>query len=270
MHAALAGGSVLELLRDAESVFLALHGGWGEAGHVQALLERAGVRFTGADSAACAAAWHKGRTQAVLTAADVPVTERVLWRPAASDLPPAVKRLVAAGPVVVKPVADGSSVSVHYVDSRPQLAQVTAETHSGEAELIVEPFLSGREFTLGVRLHGQVSVRGGQGSVSGTDTARIRLPAAGVRPARPSSPRLRRHLVLAYRLPLRRRRRADVPRSECAPGPSRTTSPTRNFSSNAHPGSEWPDRPQTMRTAVNRKRGGSGGRNRRTRGLRGR
>ncbi|GGU64968.1 hypothetical protein GCM10010211_32590 [Streptomyces albospinus] len=58
MHAALTGGTVLKLLRGAELVFLALHGGWGEDGHVQALLEMAGVRFTGAGSGACAAAWH--------------------------------------------------------------------------------------------------------------------------------------------------------------------------------------------------------------------
>ncbi|MEE4419042.1 D-alanine--D-alanine ligase family protein [Streptomyces bugieae] len=150
MHAALTGGPVLELLRDAELVFLAFHGGWGEDGHVQALLEMAGVRFTGAGSAACAAAWHKGRAQAVLGAADVPVSERVLWRPAPGDVPPGVQRLVAAGPVVVKPVADGSSVSVHYVDSLPQLARIVAETRSGEAELMVEPFLPGREFTVAV------------------------------------------------------------------------------------------------------------------------
>ncbi|GGW56729.1 hypothetical protein GCM10010503_37430 [Streptomyces lucensis JCM 4490] len=63
MHAALTGGFVLDLLRDAGMVFVALHGGWGEDGHVQELLEMAGVRFTGAGSAACSAAWHKGRPQ---------------------------------------------------------------------------------------------------------------------------------------------------------------------------------------------------------------
>ncbi|MBP2400641.1 D-alanine--D-alanine ligase family protein [Streptomyces syringium] len=155
MHAALTGGPVLELLRDAELVFLALHGGWGEDGHVQGLLEMAGVRFTGADSAVCAAAWHKGRAQAVLGAAGVPVAERVLWRPGVSDVPQEVRRLVAAGPVVAKPVADGSSVSVHRVDSLSQLAQVAAEVHSGDAELLVEPFLPGREFTVAV-VGGQV------------------------------------------------------------------------------------------------------------------
>ncbi|MGK5631408.1 D-alanine--D-alanine ligase family protein [Streptomyces sp. URMC 123] len=150
MHAALTGGRVLDLLRDADIVFLALHGGWGEDGHVQALLEMAGVPFTGAGSAACAAAWHKGRAQAVLGAAGLPVVERALWRPGAGDVPENVQRLVAAGPVVVKPVADGSSVSVHRVDSLPELDRVASEVRSRGIELLVEPFLPGREFTVAV------------------------------------------------------------------------------------------------------------------------
>ncbi|ARZ65927.1 D-alanine--D-alanine ligase [Streptomyces albireticuli] len=150
MHASLTSGPVLDLLRDAEAVFLALHGGWGEDGHVQALLEMTGVPFTGAGSAACAAAWHKGRAQAVLGAAGLPVVERALWRPGAGDVPEDVERLVAAGPVVAKPVADGSSVSVYRVDSPAQLSQVASEVRSRGVELMVEPFLPGREFTVAV------------------------------------------------------------------------------------------------------------------------
>ncbi|SHK70512.1 D-alanine--D-alanine ligase family protein [Streptomyces yunnanensis] len=149
MHAALTGGPVLKLLRDAELVFLALHGGWGEDGHVQALLEMAGLPFTGAGSAACAAAWHKHRARAVLAAAGLPVTEGVLWRPGTDEVPPDVQRLLAHGPVVTKPVADGSSVSVHRVASLPHLAQVAADVPADE-ELLVEPFLPGREFTVAV------------------------------------------------------------------------------------------------------------------------
>ncbi|NLU70362.1 D-alanine--D-alanine ligase [Streptomyces sp. HNM0574] len=150
MHTALTGGPVLELLRGADTVFLALHGGWGEDGHVQALLEMAGVRFTGADSAACAAAWHKGRAQAVLGAAGLPVPERVPWRPGPGAVPSDVRRLLAAGPVVVKPAADGSSVAVHRVGSLPELTRVVAEESAGDVELLVEPFLAGREFTVAV------------------------------------------------------------------------------------------------------------------------
>lgn len=53
-------------------------------------------------------------------------------------------------PVVAKPVADGSIVSVYRVDSFSQLAQIAAEVHSGDGELLVEPFLPGRELTVAV------------------------------------------------------------------------------------------------------------------------
>ncbi|TDW86940.1 D-alanine-D-alanine ligase [Kribbella pratensis] len=141
MYDALTGG--LEQLRSADRVFIALHGGWGEDGHVQALLELAGIPFTGAGHDVCAVAWHKGRCQAVLEAAGIPVPPRVLYNPAEQPEPPiGVKQLLASGPVVVKPVADGSSVAVRKVDSLDALPT--------EGELLVEPFLSGREFTVAV------------------------------------------------------------------------------------------------------------------------
>ncbi|TCC09915.1 D-alanine--D-alanine ligase family protein [Kribbella soli] len=143
MYAALTGGPALEQLRRADRVFIALHGGWGEDGHVQALLELAGIPFTGAGHDVCAVAWHKGRCQAVLEAAGIPVPARVLYNPAEQPEPPiGVKQLLASGPVVVKPVADGSSVAVRKVDSLDGLPT--------EGELLVEPFLSGREFTVAV------------------------------------------------------------------------------------------------------------------------
>ncbi|TDO63934.1 D-alanine-D-alanine ligase [Kribbella sp. VKM Ac-2571] len=141
MYDALTGGLVQ--LRSADRVFIALHGGWGEDGHVQALLELAGIPFTGAGHDVCAVAWHKDRCQAVLEAAGIPVPARVLYNPAEQPEPPiGVKQLLASGPVVVKPVADGSSVAVRKVDSLDALPT--------EGELLVEPFLSGREFTVAV------------------------------------------------------------------------------------------------------------------------
>ncbi|MFK0258526.1 D-alanine--D-alanine ligase [Streptomyces sp. NPDC090445] len=145
-----ADGPVLGLLRDADLVFLALHGGWGEDGWVQGRLREAGIRFTGANSTACRAAWHKDRAQAVLGAAGLPVPERALWQPGTDEVPHDVQRLLAAGPVVVKPVADGSSVSVHRADSLAELERIAAGMRAGEGELLVEPFLPGREFTVAV------------------------------------------------------------------------------------------------------------------------
>lgn len=145
--AALAGGPVHDRLRAADMVFLALHGGWGEDGHVQALLEMAGIPFTGASSAACAAAWHKDRALACLQCAGLPTAERIRYR-AADGVPVTAEALVQAGPVVVKPVADGSSVDVQIVASVEELLRVTARLD--HEELLIEPFLSGREFTVGV------------------------------------------------------------------------------------------------------------------------
>ncbi|MDX2396517.1 D-alanine--D-alanine ligase, partial [Streptomyces sp. DK15] len=81
VRARLTEGPVLDLLREADLVFLALHGGWGEDGRVQDLLGAAGL----------------------------PVVERAVWRPGPGEVSEEVRRLVAAGPVVAKPVADGSS-----------------------------------------------------------------------------------------------------------------------------------------------------------------
>ncbi|MFG1912709.1 hypothetical protein [Kribbella sp. NPDC048928] len=143
MYATLTSGPVHEQLRNADRVFVALHGGWGEDGHVQAMLELAGIPFTGAGSDVCAITWHKGRSQAVLEAAGVPVPPRVQFDPAEQPEPPAgIKDLLANGPVVVKPVAEGSSVAVRLAHS---IEDVTADS-----PVLIEPFLSGREFTVAV------------------------------------------------------------------------------------------------------------------------
>lgn len=62
-----------------------------------------------------------------------------------APVPAEAERLVEAGPVVVKPVADGSSVDVRLVRSVDELVAA-----GNAAELLVEPFLAGREFTVGV------------------------------------------------------------------------------------------------------------------------
>lgn len=144
MYGALTGGDVLRRMRAADRVFMGLIGGWSEDGHVQALLEMAGISFTGAGSATCALSWQKDRCQALLGAYGVPVAERVVLRPGAG-LPDRVKEFLDAGPVVVKPIADGSSVDVRQVRTREELAAITPRT-----DLLVEPFLPGREFTVGV------------------------------------------------------------------------------------------------------------------------
>lgn len=64
--------------------------------------------------------------------------------------PQDVRRLISVGPVVAKPVADGSSVSVHRADSLAELERIAPTMRVDGGDLLVEPFLPGREFTVGV------------------------------------------------------------------------------------------------------------------------
>lgn len=146
MFQALTSTPLLTRLREADQVFLAMHGGWGEDGRLQALLEMAGIGFTGAGSSVCAAAWRKDQSLAMLRAAGVPVTEQV--RHPVGQAQPAVEAeaLLASGPVVVKPIAGGSSVNVRIAHTAAELRASVSD----DEEWVIETFLPGREFTVGV------------------------------------------------------------------------------------------------------------------------
>lgn len=150
MFDALTAGPVLPLLRGADLVFPALHGGWGGDGRLQALLEMAGVRFTGAAGAQCSLAWHKHRTLALLRQSGVTVTDSIRFL-AASDgsVPRRAAELLTHGPVVVKSNTGTSHLELRVADDAASLSRVVSLAPVGET-LIATPFLPGREFTVGV------------------------------------------------------------------------------------------------------------------------
>jgi D-alanine-D-alanine ligase len=127
--------------------FNALHGAWGEDGCVQGVLETLGVPYTHCGVLASALAMDKAKAKAVLAAAGVTVPGGGLFNrfDVASEhvLPP---------PYVVKANAEGSSVGVFIVRDRanrpPQEILEPSWTY-GE-EVLVEPFIRGRELAVGV------------------------------------------------------------------------------------------------------------------------
>ncbi len=102
-------GDWVEQLRSArlQTAFIALHGRWGEDGCVQGLLEILRIPYTGSGVMASALCMHKQLCKAVLekagvtTPVDIPIRE---------DGP-------IRYPVMIKPVAEGSSVGLHLLDS---------------------------------------------------------------------------------------------------------------------------------------------------------
>jgi D-alanine-D-alanine ligase len=126
-----------------EAVFLALHGGYGEDGRVQADLDRAGVPYTGAGSAASRLAMDKVLTKRALEARGIPV-------PAYEVLPPGRTHTALPLPVVVKPPRDGSSVGVVRVRQASEWDAALAQARRIDPEVLVERYVPGREWTVGV------------------------------------------------------------------------------------------------------------------------
>lgn len=132
-----------EKCRAADAVFLALHGGAGEDGSLQATLERAGVRhYTGTGPRGSALAMHKSRAKAVVSALGVPVAKGFSWRAGA---PAPAEFSHAKLPLVAKPEAGGSSVGLTILRSREE-----AEKFAPSGDYLCEEYLPGREFSVGI------------------------------------------------------------------------------------------------------------------------
>lgn len=128
-----------------EAVFLALHGTYGEDGVIQAELEALGVPYTGCDAEASRVAFDKVLTKERCVAAGVPTAPYVV----ASD-PRAPWPAGLSAPLVVKPVRQGSSVGLQFVESPSQWGAALAAALEHDASVLVEPRIVGRETTVGI------------------------------------------------------------------------------------------------------------------------
>jgi len=129
-----------------EAVFLALHGGYGEDGGVQADLDARRIAYTGSGARASRTAMDKIETKRLLMRHGVP-TARYEVRGADDD------RLTELPlPVVVKPPRDGSSVGVSRVNTPGEWreAVLAARRRDARGEVLVEAYIPGREWTVGV------------------------------------------------------------------------------------------------------------------------
>ncbi|MBL0171555.1 MAG: D-alanine--D-alanine ligase [Gemmatimonadaceae bacterium] len=135
----------------ADCVFIALHGGQGEDGTVQALLDMAGVRYTGSGHLASALAMDKHLTKVLLRAAGV-ATANWLMAPApgmGTVDPDEVGRHLD-WPVVVKPSKQGSTVGLSIVREPGELQPAITQAFRYDDEVMIERFVPGRELTVGI------------------------------------------------------------------------------------------------------------------------
>ncbi|HEY5296563.1 MAG TPA: D-alanine--D-alanine ligase [Verrucomicrobiae bacterium] len=131
---------------DTEVVCLApLHGTYGEDGQVQAQLEKLGVLFTGCDSEASRIAFDKVLTKQKCIEAGVPTTKFVVVHSEKAPLPENLRL-----PLVVKPVRQGSSVGLQFVERVEDWPNALTEALKFDSEVLVEEKIIGRETTVGI------------------------------------------------------------------------------------------------------------------------
>mgnify|MGYP003603678364 FL=1 len=133
--------------KEYDRVFNILHGGDGENGVLQGLLQSLGVPYTGPGVLGSALTMDKIRTKQVWIASGLPTPKYVRLAPGA-DLHAAALELGL--PVFVKPSSEGSSVGVFRVLREEDLADAVAFAADYAGELLMEQMVSGDEFTVGI------------------------------------------------------------------------------------------------------------------------
>ncbi len=149
--------------------FLVLHGGWGEDGSIQGLLEVMGIPYTGSDVLASALAMNKEASKKIFLYHNIPVPPFVVisgQRAVVSQKPETLNSQLSTinfeMPWVIKPVCEGSSVGVAIVRDKGQLGTAVEKGFLYGAKIIIEKYIEGREVQIGIlndRVLGGVEVR---------------------------------------------------------------------------------------------------------------
>ena len=135
-------------------VFNCLHGGTGEDGTVQLLLDVMEIPYAGSGAQACARAMDKAQAKSIFTLMGVPTPP---WQAFHGEEIDGFLEQVGSLtlPVVVKPIAAGSTIGVHIVRDPASLRDALESVTGQFGSALVETYIPGRELTVGVlRLDG--------------------------------------------------------------------------------------------------------------------
>jgi D-alanine-D-alanine ligase len=138
-------GAAWELPPRTDLVFLALHGAYGEDGGVQTRLEQLGVPYTGCGPEASRTAFDKVLTKKRCLQAGISTARFAVLDAPQPHLPPGW-----TPPVVLKPVRQGSSIGLHFVEHAGQWAAALADALRYDREVLMEEKIQGRETTVGI------------------------------------------------------------------------------------------------------------------------
>lgn len=167
------GKDIMDVLKKQKVriAFLALHGGVGENGAMQGLLEIMGIPYTGSDILASALAMDKGASRKIFSYQGLPVPTfkvvtsnelRVMSKNKDSSLIAHHLSLDFDMPWVVKPASEGSSIGVSIVKEEGAVSSALKKAFQFGHQVIIEKFIEGKEVHIGIlgrKVLGGVEVR---------------------------------------------------------------------------------------------------------------
>ncbi|MEE8592943.1 MAG: D-alanine--D-alanine ligase [Candidatus Bipolaricaulota bacterium] len=137
-------------LKGIDVAFNCLHGGSGEDGTVRMLLDVMGIPSIGSGPLACSRAMDKAQAKAIFRSKDIPTPAGVSADAESIEtkIRDAVDTLTL--PMILKPQNGGSTISVLRVEAEADLLPAAQSILSESDSVLIEPFISGRELTVGV------------------------------------------------------------------------------------------------------------------------
>ncbi|MCH5343503.1 MAG: D-alanine--D-alanine ligase [Acetatifactor sp.] len=138
------GPNVLDICERADVVFMALHGANGEDGKIQACFELLGIPYTGSDFVSSAIAMDKGISKDIFRAWNIPTPEGIRLKRGETE----TKKV--SYPCIVKACCGGSSVGVYIARDDAEYESAKVEAFRYDKEVIIEQYIAGREFSVGV------------------------------------------------------------------------------------------------------------------------
>jgi len=141
------GPNVLQICRQSDLVFIALHGANGENGKVQATFDLLGIDYTGCDHFSSAISSNKIVSKQIFINKGIPVPKGFSIKKGDPIIEPMIKKINY--PVIVKPNNGGIGLGITVANDKNAYLKAIKEGFKWENEVIIEEFIIGREFSVG-------------------------------------------------------------------------------------------------------------------------
>jgi D-alanine-D-alanine ligase len=138
------------LQKKVELAFIALHGKGGEDGTIQGMLEMMKIPYTGSGVLASALAMNKKMTKTILGYHGLPTADFQVIHAGEIERTDFHRRIRIPLPLVVKPIAEGSTIGTSIVTSKRALRRACREAARFDQQVLIEQFIEGTEITTGI------------------------------------------------------------------------------------------------------------------------